>query len=292
MRCTKDILMKLLGKRRGSRQPADLLRSLVTLRFALDKTGTDLKAFAKRYAKAAESEGPGLVYRWARGQTAMKLGSVRRIERLAPGARALFLHPVFELLRDGPISRRRVAQLLGRYAHPQLGWWFGDEHLHGVVAGPLRSNSSALVQRGDLDGFGVILGLLREAEALDRLDDHIDHAANLYRAFPAVARIAWFQPFTRLLRFCVEAVHSRSFRSCAWWHVDWAVIDSQIRSAHHETIRHRCRRDPKSGHFIEPKDPVASVIQTMPQVVKNPLEARGWALRATTRSRKRAAYDF
>lgn len=45
------------------------------------------------------------------------------------------------------------------------------------MAGPLPRDSSILVQRGDLDGFAVILGLMREAEARDHLEDHIRHAA-------------------------------------------------------------------------------------------------------------------
>jgi hypothetical protein len=205
MRSIKETIMQLTGKRRGNRDASDILRSLVTLRFALEQTGMDLASFAKRHVGATQHEDSSLVYRWARGETAMKIMSARRLDRVAPGAQALYAHPSFELLRDAPISKTRIALILQRYTHPPLlNWWFGDERERGVVAGPLRTDSSILVQREDLDGFAVILGLMREAEARDHLEDHIRHAANIYRAFPAVARIAWFRPFVTLLRFCVE----------------------------------------------------------------------------------------
>lgn len=207
-------MMHLTGKRRGNRDAADVLRSLVTLRFVLEQTGLDLARLARQYANRIQRDDSSIVYRWARGETAMKTMSVRRLERVGPGTHALYAHPCFELLRDAPISSGRVSLILQRYTHPSLpGWWFGDEQECGVVAALSRRDSSMLVQRGDLDGFAVILGLMREAEARDHLEDHMDHAANLYRAFPAVARIAWFRPFTPLLRFCVEQVHSRSLIS-------------------------------------------------------------------------------
>jgi hypothetical protein len=283
MRSIKETIMQLTGKRRGNRDTADTLRSLVTLRFALEQTRMDLTRFAKQHAEAMQHEDSSLIYRWARGETAMEITSASRLDRVVPGAQALYAHPSFELLRDAPISKSRIALMLQRYTHPPLlDWWFGDERERGVVAGPLRTESSILVQRGDLDGFTVILGLMREAEARDHLEDHIRHAANVYRAFPAVARIAWFRPFVTLLRFCVERVHSRSLMSSMWWRVNWHVIHSQIRAEHYETVRHRWPRDPKTLRFIEPKDPVSQVIQILPMCVKDPLKKTGWALKAIT----------
>src|SRR6202044_74851 len=92
----------------------------------------------------------------------------------------------------------------------------------------LRDDTSALWQRGDLDGFTVILGLVREAEAIGDTDAHIHRVADLYRAFAAVARIPWFRPHLLWLRWCVERIHRRSPISLFWWRINWSVIYSQI----------------------------------------------------------------
>jgi hypothetical protein len=170
--------MQLTGRRRGNCDASGILRSLVTVLFALEQTGMDLARFAKLHASVTQHEDCSLIYQWARGETAMKITSALRLDRVAPGTEAIYEHPSFELLRDAPISKGRVTLMLQRYAHPPLlNWWFGDEGDCGVVAGPLRRDSSILVQRGDLDGFAVILGLMCEAEARDHLEDHIRHAA-------------------------------------------------------------------------------------------------------------------
>jgi hypothetical protein len=50
MRSIKETIMQLTGKRRGNRDASDILRSLVTLRFALEQTDMDLASFAKQHA--------------------------------------------------------------------------------------------------------------------------------------------------------------------------------------------------------------------------------------------------
>jgi hypothetical protein len=64
MRSIKEIIMQLTGKRRGNRDASDILRSLVTLRFAPEQTGMDLASFAKQHAEATQHEDSSLVYRW------------------------------------------------------------------------------------------------------------------------------------------------------------------------------------------------------------------------------------
>lgn len=96
MRSITEIMMQLTGKRRGNRDASDILRSLVTLRFTLVQTGMDLASFAKQFARSMQHEDSSLVYRWARGETAMKIMSARRLDRVAPGAQALYSHPSFD----------------------------------------------------------------------------------------------------------------------------------------------------------------------------------------------------
>jgi len=195
----------------------------------------------------------------------------------------VYSHPVFDLLRDRPIGRRRIGTLLKRYQNSTQKiplWCFGDEskRIPKLRFIPIlsRHDTSALWQRGDLDGFTVILGLVREAEAIAATDAHIHRVADLYRAFPAVARIPWFRPFTPLLRRCVERIHLRNLISHFWWRIDWNVIDAQIRSRHHETARLRWTRDRRTGRFVEPKNPCSPAIKYPQEVVSNPLESRRW----------------
>jgi hypothetical protein len=133
------------------------------------------------------------------------------------------------------------------------------------------------VQRGDLDGFTVILGLIREAEVRDDLRAHIERFADLYRA------VSWLEPFAKLLRYCVQTIHIKSFHSAFWWRVDWKIIDKQIRAARHETVRHKCPRDPKTYRFILP------TIGKVPETISNPLEVRGWAAKALRTGLARSA---
>jgi hypothetical protein len=167
-----------------------------------------------------------------------------------------------------------------RISRSHTSWWFGDEEERGVVASPLRTETSLLVQRGDLDGFTVVLGLVREAETQNDLAAHIDRFADLYRAFPGAARVSWLKPFTRLLRHCVQTIHLKSFYSALWWRVDWTIINRQIRAARHETVRHRCPRDPRTYKFILPRDPISMAIERAPEIIGSPLERRGWAAKA------------
>lgn len=71
----------------------------MTLRFALEQTGVDLARFAKLHASVTQHEDCSLIYQWARGETAMKITSALRLDRVAPGAEAVYEHPSFELLR-------------------------------------------------------------------------------------------------------------------------------------------------------------------------------------------------
>jgi hypothetical protein len=159
-------------------------------------------------------------------------------------------------------------------------WWFGDEPERGIVASPIRTETSLLFQRGDLEGFTVILGFIRAAEVQNDLEARIERVADLYRAFPGAARVSWLKPFVPLLRYCVQCIHLKSLYCLLWWHVDWKTIEKQIRAAQHETIRHRCPRDPRTLRFMVPKDPVSLAMGRIPEIIENPLQVRGWAARA------------
>lgn len=280
MESIREQFEKLTGARAPNRDSADILRSRVTLSYGLRATGLSPTAFGKKYVDRDLDDGSALVRKWATDITAAGRRSIARLEPAVPGILALYSHPVFDLLCDRQIGRRRIASLLSRYRNPTGQFppgWFGDEcerypELRFIPI-VLRDDTSALWQRGDMDGFTVILGLVREAEAIGDTDAHINRVADLYRAFPAVARIPWFRPHLLLLRWCVERIHLRNLISLFSWQVNWSVIYSKIRTPTFETARLRWSRDPQTGRFIEPRHPCSPANKCPPRMVRNPLRA-------------------
>lgn len=281
MKSIRDMIRGLTGERTPNRDTADVLRTLATLRFGLETSGLSLDAFAREHVDRGRVDSSSLAYRWARGETGMSERTALRLEERLPGIARVHAHPVFDLLREPSLTVADIERLLSRYTTPGYkSWWFGDEEERGVVAGPVRTHTPQLVERGDLEGFTVILGLVRQAEAENDVDAHIHRFADLYRAFPAAARVSWIRPFVPLLRHCVEKLQFKSFYTMFWWRVDWKLIQKQIRAAQHETVRHRCPRDPKTYAFIMPEDPISMAIEKIPEIVGNPLKRRGWAGKA------------
>src|ERR1700733_4367926 len=283
MKSIKEQLNDLTGTREPNRDSADILRSLVTLSYGLLATGLSPTAFGKKYVDRSVDDSSALVRKWASGVTAAGRRSIARLEPAVPGILALYSHPVFDLLRDRQLGRRRITGLLSRYQNPSgpfPPWWFGEEFARffelPFIPIVLRNDTSALWQRGDLDGFTVILGLVREAEAIGDTDAHIHRVADLYRAIPAVARIPWFRPHLLLLRWCAERIHLRNLISHFWWRVNWSVIYSQIRTPMFETARFRWSRDAQTGEFIEPRHPCSPAITCSPRMVRDPLERAKW----------------
>lgn len=281
MRSIAEQLNELTGTRESNRDSADVLRSLVTLKYGLRATGLSPTAFGKKYVDRSIDTGATLVRKWASGKTAAGPRSIARLESAVPGIYALYKHPVFDLLRNREIGRRRITSLLSRFQNPTgkfPPWWFGDEYTRlpelRFIPIVLRDDTSALWQRGDLDGFTVILGLVREAEAIGDTDAHIHRVADLYRAFAAVARIPWFRPYVLLLRWCVQRIHLRNPISFFWWRINWNVIYSQIRAPTFETARLRWSQDPLTGLLVEPRHPCSPAIKSPPMMIRNPLKSR------------------
>ena len=79
MQSMRDIIRPLTGERAPNRDPADILRTLATLRFALEKTAVGLDAFSREYVDRGY-DSSSLFYRWAGGKTSMNPDSARRLE--------------------------------------------------------------------------------------------------------------------------------------------------------------------------------------------------------------------
>ena len=270
--------MQLTGTRRSNRDTADILRSMVTVQYGLQKSGLSLGDFAQKYVDYGRAEKSNLTTRWLMGDVAISMRNASRLDRMIPGMRELYLHPVFQLLRYPEVSSRKVRSLLRRYQNPRRlpFWLFGDEQVLRWAPPLPREDTSTVWQRGDLDGFTVILGLVRDAESQGDVGRHMLHIQHLYRAFAAVARIPWFRPYARLLRWCVERIHGRNVFSRTCVRVMWPIIHAQIRAPQHETLPHRWPRDPRTGRAVEPVDPTFALPLPLQLTLRNPLEDERW----------------
>ena len=283
--CLRDAEYEFTRQRRGRRPPSESLRGLVVMAYALNRTQLTPFAFSKKFidGRFARSAGSGLVYRWLRGERVPRRELVASISRDVPGLLELYEHPVFDLLADKPLKRARVERLLSKWRNPHdfPHWRFADDAERYVagrfVSVVVRSDSGSLVERGDLDGFAVILGLVRAAEAADSTQDHITHMRNLYRALPAVMRLPHFRPHQDLLRHCVECVHLRDDWSSCICRVRWSVIYAQASAAYHEPCRFRRILDARGGPVPEIEDPTWIAVQPPEEPLSaNPLETEEW----------------
>jgi hypothetical protein len=286
----------LTGTRRPRLDESTALLAGVAYSYVLQTTGlTTTKELSELIVepilaalRGEERDSSGIAYRWAAGQLISRKWRVR-LEPHVPGLTALCDHPVFPLLKDYPITTDGANRCLSRWRGGATPYWKFDDELRREVefrqvTTLQRDDTQSLMERGDLDGFTVILGLMRYAEAAKDSTANALCARDLYRAFPAIARVPWFKENRKLLRLCVQLVHRRDSLSCWYWGVDWDVINAQIDAEAHETIRRLCPRDP-TGRFIPPKDPVRAMVDWPDNVFEEPYVAARHRPAAKRRSR-------
>jgi hypothetical protein len=108
---------------------------------------------------------------------------------------------------------------LGTTNSKPSSWWFGDEYERfpelRFIPIVLREDTSALWQRGDMDGFTVILGLVREAEAIGDTDAHIRRVADRFLNEPTFrAEVNRFLPAAYRLPHTMTAPDPSTYRIC------------------------------------------------------------------------------
>ena len=258
----QDMLSSLKPHRRSHRTDAKVLQGLVWLDHSLYLAELDLSNFAQKFLDH-HTDRSGLIYKWANGKAAPNDETRRRIDKKLPGSCAVYDLPLFSLLDPRPLSKNQVSKLLAIYKAPDsdlFPWKFPNddemETQNRCARTMIRDDSTALLSRGDIYGFTVIIGLVREAEAKGDMNALLVHLTNAYRAFPAVARIPWYRNHANLLRKCVDTIRYRNYVVGMTFDVDWTVISKQINAAEHEMLRERCPRDPKTRRFILPEDPI------------------------------------
>lgn len=223
-----DIARSLTGKRAPKKHGAEVARGLVAIEYALRASGLLVTEFGRRYADRTGSGKSGLVFKWLSGEVVPSRSKMERIDTDYPGTLELYESAFFDLLADLPISVGQIGARLARYRWENPlgpGWKFDDgRDPQRPYLVPFRDDTATLRVSNHMHGVTIILGLVREAEALGRTLDHMHAIADLYRSLPALAALPWFRPHRRLICWCVQQIHERDFLSYCLTHVDWLAL--------------------------------------------------------------------
>jgi hypothetical protein len=277
-----DIVRSLTEQSAPRTHSVATLRGLVAITFALRESELTPYEFGRGCVDVTEArEDSNLIYKWVRGKTIPSRTKIAQIDRVVSGTLALYDHPFFDLLADRPLTVKQVRSCLRRYANSDASgpkWRFADDERRlndGTYIAPLyRSDTSALRKRGDLDGVTVILGLVREAEALGRTHDHMACVSDLYRSLPSLATLPWFRKHRRLIAWCIQRVHFRDLLSFSLLRIHWPRLRALARASiqgqmlnpvFRETFWRLCER--------EDIDVVDRVAVDPPAMIRNPVRA-------------------
>jgi hypothetical protein len=229
-----DLLRKVFGDKKSGRMQACCLRSRAWLSWLLWRTGLEADAFAARYVYNGRTKS-NLVARWINGSVAPTEHSVHRINKALPGCLQLYDLPIFKLLEDRPMSASEVLNLIEPYNNPDhLKEAFGN----GICSKDAQFSkmersrsisfwmwdSQSLVERGDLWGFQMIVGMVRLAEARGEQTGHLQCAKDMFRALPSALKEPWLRPHLDLLFRCLEDIRRRVVYTGLIFDVDLDVI--------------------------------------------------------------------
>ena len=225
----------------------DYLRGSVWLSYVLRHMDWDWKDLKSHFEKNRCRS--GLVYRWRDGKVSPSHSSAAKLADVVPGSLELFRHPLWELLKNKRMSAKKVRKLVAEYGwkkSPFVAYEFPDVLSYGdptrdIV--PLHpEDSNALMRRGDIHAFALILALTREAEANRRNDDHMLYIADLYRTIPALGKLPHFQPYLGMLNDMIFTLQYHVWYTVFMVGVDWPLIIDQIESDEFDTRRRRIDR--------------------------------------------------
>lgn len=268
-----DEIAQIVGQQRNKRTRVKVLQGKVWLSYVLWKTNFFPAEFARCYLSSPDGTTSGLIYKWINGEATPSGRSVDGVARHLLGSDWIYRLPLWQLLEDRPITNGYVRRLLEPYRrNPEESfeaWSFPE---NDSCEDPSRRfppvlyhfDSDMLFARGDLYGFMGILGLVREAEALRDEHGYRYYLAQLFRAFPAVARLTWIRPHLEIFIECLERLQSRTPSTFVRVSVRWDVIRRQIEADTYETRREYRPRDPVSGRFLDLEDPVEVTVFGLP----------------------------
>lgn len=237
------------SQRRRPNAEVARLRGQVWLSHAIFLSELSPQEFARRYFYNGRTRS-GLLNKWIWGIVSPSGHAVRRVTGLAAAARRTFEHPIFELLKNEPMSAARVWRLLSRL---QLDGAFSIRGMHVRVnelrglcelhpkacrrsARPFRSpvwlppDSWQLKCRPSLDSLAKMIGLMRAAEDLQYENRHYCWSQDVFRLLPAALQPEWLAPYLTHFADLVEVVRRRVDEPLGHsFEVDLGLLKAQLK---------------------------------------------------------------
>ena len=262
MKSDVDILRQLVGARLPRKTCVTVFQTRIWLENIFRLTRMNSAEFQEWHA--GDNESSNIVLKWLKGKTCVTQTTVNRIEtRLNIHSDDIFNLPLYRLLENKPLTLTEIKKLIKPYDTQEtmrVAWRFpNDEDLYSKrLARPIlhRDDSNSLAERGDLYGFIAILALVRESEAINDCESHLFHMSNLFRALPGACRKQPFYRRWKELLGLIITIQTRKMTTYGLIKPDKGILESQIKAKQHIMLREMCPRDPITGRFILPEDPV------------------------------------
>lgn len=255
---------------------------------SLHLSGLELTAFTKKYIVRNRTRS-NLVRKWQRGEAAPSELTVATVEESLPGSRWIYDLPLWELLRNEPISSQRLRTIAaGLTANPGIHmWWFpGDDARFAQAKIPFATypDTDPLVARNDVWGLVGCVLKTRLCEQDRAMGEHLNESMNMFRALPGALKTPGFRPYAQELFSSLMDLRSRVFLSTLLYDVDLDVILRQADDPTHQPWRDFFKRDPQTDRIIDIEDPILFA-DIVPGRVARDRAARALASRASRGNR-------
>lgn len=241
-------MAKLQNKRRSRVDPIDYLQT----RLWVESTLKDYR-ISRRELEAklsGESESSGIVLKWLRGVHYATQVSVDQVAKLYPGSSHIYDLPIFQLLKNKPISKSALKKSVASYLPDSgLQMWSFPLTQNGEDDGwPAPTthifDPETLFQRGDIYGFMGLLYLVRKAEIENDHFGHLESIKYAYRALPGLCRYKYFRRRWKEFYEALIGIQCRMPASSMMLMPKRDIIQKQVEAKYHMTLECLRPRDP------------------------------------------------
>lgn len=241
-------------------KPLRELRGKVWLGHALHLSGLDIKKFTRDHIVRNRTRS-NLEQKWKNSDAAPSNLTVAAVEESLPGSRWVYDLPLWELLRNEPISRQRLRGItasLTRTLGLQLWWFPGDDARFTQRKVPIAiyPDTDRLVARNDIWGLVGCVLRTRLCEQDRAEGEHLNESMNMFRAMPGALKLPGFRPYAEELLSSLMALRSRVLVTALLYDVDLEVILRQADDPLHQPWREMRKRDPQTQRFMDIEDPI------------------------------------
>jgi hypothetical protein len=255
-----DLLQGLSGNPTAG-QPIKDIRGKVWLSHAVWLSGLDPQEFAKTHVTRGRVRS-NLARKWEQGLVSPTEVSIAAVEKSLPGTRWIFDLPLWELLRNQPISLMRlksIADSLTSVDGEVSMWAFpGDDEqiAERCVPAALYPDTEQLVARNDIWGLVGCVLRTRMCEQDRSEGDHVFTSMDMFRILPGALKNIWLRPFAMEIMSALQNLRTRVFPSDMLYDVDEELILRQADDPCYRPWRERRAGDLQTQCFFDTEDPI------------------------------------